>query len=129
MVLDESIDGIHGQVVEGCVRVLRSARGLHCGCGLVDFGGARAAAPELDIGALFGLDLPAMAGLQKGFLDGYTEAGDLPPAFWERLAVYQAFAALEGLVRAHDLDDAEEASTCRSQIERVLDAGAAPLAP
>ncbi|MBN1639831.1 MAG: phosphotransferase [Anaerolineae bacterium] len=119
---------VHGRLRACDIMVERGATGHHV-TGLTDWSAARAAAPELDLSTLFAIDFANLPGIQKGFLDGYTEAGDLPATFWDRLAVYQAFAALEWLLIAHQQGRPQGIRTHRDQISRFLGDGGAPPIP
>jgi aminoglycoside phosphotransferase (APT) family kinase protein len=119
---------VHGQFRARDVIVDRGVSGYHV-TGFVDLARARAAAPELDIGMLFACDFYRAPEIQKGFLDGYAETGDLGPAFWERLALYQAFSSLEELLLAQGRGQIERARTLRSRLDRFVEDGAAPRAP
>jgi aminoglycoside phosphotransferase (APT) family kinase protein len=110
----------HGGLRARDIIVERGLTGRHV-TGFTDFSAALGAAPELDMALLFGCDLTGAPEMQRGFLDGYVEAGDLGASFWERLALYQAFAALGKLVTVHHRGERDAVRLYLAQIERVLE--------
>jgi len=101
-------------MVEGAVT------GYHV-TGLLDLAHAQGSSPELDMARLFAWDFQAVPVARKGFLDGYTEAGELSPRFWERLRLYQVFVALDILLKAHCQADAPLVQQAAEQIQSFVD--------
>jgi fructosamine-3-kinase len=58
--------------------------------------------------------------LQKGFLDGYADTGELADDFWERLSVYRLLANARGLFEAHGKKDEASADIHRTRLRRAL---------
>jgi Ser/Thr protein kinase RdoA (MazF antagonist) len=101
------------------VMVESGVTGYHV-TGLLDLTHAQGAGPELDMAGLFAWDFRAVPAARKGFLDGYTEAGELSPRFWERLSLYQAFVSLETLLSAHRRGDTRLAQQAAEQIQSYV---------
>lgn len=89
--------------------------------GLVGWARAQGGSPERDIAGLFAWDLTQSAA-QKGLLDGYTESAELPPHFWERLDLYEAFRSLEALLVAHRRHDRRLQRLAAERLARRADA-------
>jgi aminoglycoside phosphotransferase (APT) family kinase protein len=111
---------IHGNLAPGNIVVERGATGYHV-TGITGFTDALGGSPELDMSKLLVWRLQNSPGFQKGFLDGYTEAGELGAKFWERLALYQMFVSLGSLCHAHQQGWPEQVQSYRSQVDRYLD--------
>jgi aminoglycoside phosphotransferase (APT) family kinase protein len=102
------------------VMVEDAVTGYHV-TGLLDLAHAQGSSPELDVARLFAWSFQAVPVARKGFLDGYTEAGELSPHFWERLRLYQAFVALGILLKAHRQADAPLMQQAAEQIQSFVD--------
>ena len=76
--------------------------------------------PELDIGWLFAQPFQEEPSFRKGFLDGYTEAGELGARFWDRLVLYQVFASVDALLFAHHQQQVERVQQYTSQVNDYL---------
>ena len=87
---------IHGRYSPANVIVERGRTDYHV-TGILEFAYARGGSPEEDIAHLLNCVSCPSPSLEKGLLDGYTEAGELDADFWERLRHYQALTALEAL--------------------------------
>lgn len=106
--------GARNVMVEGGVT------GYHV-TGLLDLAHARGASPELDVAGLFAWDFGALPTARKGLLDGYTEAGELSPLFWERLGLYQAFVSLDALLSAYRRGNARLIQEAAERIQSFVD--------
>jgi Ser/Thr protein kinase RdoA (MazF antagonist) len=110
----------HAALSARTVMVEGGVTGYHV-TGLLDLAQARGSSPELDMARLFAWDFQAVAAARKGFLDGYTEAGELSPRFWERLGLYQALVALEILLEAQRRENTGLMQQAVEQIQRFAD--------
>jgi aminoglycoside phosphotransferase (APT) family kinase protein len=111
---------VHGNLVLANVVVERGATGHHV-TGITDFSRSLGGSPELDIGRLFDQLLHGESTFRKGFLDGYTEAGELGARFWDRLVLYQAFISADALLLAHRQQRPEHVQHHRAQIGEYMD--------
>ena len=89
--------------------------------GILDFTHALGGSPELDMSKLLAWHIKDSPSLQKGFLDGYTEVGELEAKFWERLVIYQVLVSLGALLVAHQQGQLEQERIHRKQVNRFLD--------
>jgi aminoglycoside phosphotransferase (APT) family kinase protein len=110
---------IHGDFRVKNVLVERGATGHHV-TGILGYTHALGCSPELDVSKLFAWDLQAAPSVQKGFLDGYADIGELSATFWERLSLYQSFICLQALPLAHHLGQAQLEQTCRERINQYV---------
>lgn len=110
---------VHGDMVPSNIVVERGVTGYHV-TGITGFSGAVGGSPELDIGRLFAQQARQEPGFRKGFLDGYTEAGELGARFWDRLALYQVFVSVDGLLLAHRQRQLELVQQYRAQVSDYL---------
>lgn len=90
---------IHGDFQSTNLIVEQGMTGHHI-TGIRDFAHALGGSPEHDIATLFVHDLSGESAVQKEFLDGYTESGELTASFWNRLALYQVVIGLRGLAHS-----------------------------
>ncbi len=90
---------LHGDFQSPNLIVEQGVTGHHI-TGIRDFAHAQGGSPEQDIATLFVHDLAEESAVQKEFLDGYAESGELTALFWDRLALYQAFISLRRLAEA-----------------------------
>lgn len=111
----------HADLSAWKVMVERGLTGYHV-TGLVGWARAQGGSPELDMAKLFAWDFRQASAAQKGLLDGYTESAELPPRFWERLALYEAFVSLEALLVAHRTHNSHLLRQAAEQVGRYLDA-------
>jgi aminoglycoside phosphotransferase (APT) family kinase protein len=111
---------IHGDLSPADIIVERGATGYHV-TGILDLTHAMGGSPELDMGKLLAWYIQDSPSLQKGFLDGYTEAGELGAKFWQRLVLYQAFASLEALLDAHQCGLIDQAQAYKDLLSRYVD--------
>jgi aminoglycoside phosphotransferase (APT) family kinase protein len=110
---------VHGDLVPANITVEQGATGYHV-TGITGFSRAVGCSPELDIGWLFAQPFQDEPNFRKGFLDGYTEAGELGARFWDRLALYQVFACVGALLLAHRQQRFEGVKQYRTQIDDYL---------
>jgi aminoglycoside phosphotransferase (APT) family kinase protein len=111
---------IHGNLGPANIVVERGATGYHV-TGILDFTHALGGSPELDMSKLLAWYIKDSPSLQKGFLDGYTEVGELEAKFWERLVIYQVLVSLGALLAAHRQGQLEQEQIHRKQVDRFLD--------
>jgi len=110
---------VHGDLVPANITVEQGATGYHV-TGITGFSRAMGGSPELDIGWLFAQQAQHAPSFRKGFLDGYTEAGELGARFWDRLALYQVFACVDALLLAHRQQQIERVQQYRTQVNDYL---------
>ena len=89
---------IHGEYTPENIVVEHGATGYHV-TGVLGFAYAQGGSPEQDMSKLFVHSLHNSPTLQKGFLDGYTESGELGATFWERMELYKLFSCLQAICR------------------------------
>jgi aminoglycoside phosphotransferase (APT) family kinase protein len=112
---------IHGDFGVDRVVVEHGQTGYHV-TGILGFGQAQGGSPEFDVSTLFAWHYDRQPSLRKGFLDGYTESGELTARFWERLALYQAFVSLRNMLLAHQQNQVQQEQADREQILRYAHA-------
>jgi aminoglycoside phosphotransferase (APT) family kinase protein len=110
----------HAALSARTVMVESGVTGYHV-TGFLDLSRAQGGSPELDVAGLFACDFQAVPAAQKGFLDGYTDSGELSPRFWDRLGLYQAFVSLRTLLVAHRKGDPGLMWQATEQIQHYLD--------
>jgi Ser/Thr protein kinase RdoA (MazF antagonist) len=110
---------LHGDFHLGNVIAEQGATGYHV-TGILDFAHAHSGSPEYDVGKLFADRAGERPALRKGFLDGYTEMGQLLPSFWQRLALYGALVSLEALLLAQQREKPEGEQMHRDRITEYL---------
>jgi len=87
---------VHGAFGPQNVIVEQGIAGYHVS-GFVDFKYAIGSRPELDMAPLFNCYFDRLPTFEKGFLDGYTEAGQLDAQVWERIPLYKLFDLVKQL--------------------------------
>jgi|GEM_PF-3649858 len=107
---------IHGDYTPDHIIVEFSITDYHV-TGVLDLTHAQASALEHDMSRLFNRWFEERAPLQKGFLDGYTEAAEMQARFWDRLHIYRLVDYLEQAARlcAQKATQAE----CSEAIQRL----------
>ena len=110
----------HGDYRVENIIVERGATGHHV-TGILELEHAKGGSPELDMSKLFIQHYRSSPTLQKDFLDGYAEAGELGAHFWERLRLYQSFSHLEAILQAHDREQGGLEEEHRQRLSQLAD--------
>lgn len=109
---------VHGDLGPEHVYVEEGLGGFHV-TGFCGFGRAQGWRPEWDVAVLADQLFEHHPALQKGFLDGYIDTGELPDDFWQRLGVYRLLVNVRGLLALRG-DDEALAEARRVRLHRLL---------
>lgn len=112
---------VHGSYHARNINVEEGIAGFHV-TGVLDFEHAQGWSPEWDMATLFGYVFDTHPALVKGFLDGYTDVGNLPDNFWDRIEIYRPVVNIRCLVHAHYTGDEALLETYRARLTRFTSA-------
>jgi len=110
---------VHGDYHEDNINVEAGMVSYHV-TGIFGFAYSCGWSPEWDMTGLFSGVFEQYPTLERGFLDGYADVGEIGPQFWDRLRLYQTLAAVRQVTHAHRAGQPDKIEEARQRLERLL---------